>query len=62
MKQLTERNIKKQALFLYFVTAHLIQIETLKNIKYVPVKELVPAIIKITVYYIRVYSRRYVDR
>ena len=38
-----------------------IQIETLKNVKYVPAKELVPAIIKITVYYIRVYSRSYVD-
>ena len=46
MKQVTERNIKKQALFLCFVTAHVIQIETLKNVKYVPAKELVPAKIR----------------
>lgn len=43
------------------MTAHVIQIETLKNVKCVPAKELVTAIMKITVYYVRVYSRRYVD-
>ena len=49
VKQVTERNIKKSKLCFYnlWQFKHVFQIEMLKNVKYVPAKELVPAIMKI---------------
>lgn len=51
----------KLCFYILWQVKNVIQIETLKNVKYVPAKELVPAIIKVTVYYFREYSRSYVD-
>ena len=51
----------KLCFFFFFQVKNGIQIETLENVEYVPAKELVPAIIKVTVYYFREYSTGYVD-